>query len=370
MGKCSLCHISHPTISSFLSICLNCIRKRPEEALEIAQKRRASARLKFGLPPSPLRNPNGIKCNGCANSCSIGIGEIGFCGLVKNIEGRLIRLGGSPDRGILEWYYDPLPTNCVASWFCPGCTGRGYPKYSYSQGPEIFHENLAVFYGSCSYDCLYCQNWHFRKLTVGLKSFISAKDLAAKAEKKSVSCICYFGGDPSTQMPHCLETSKIALEKAKESNRILRLCWETNGNISEDFIPMMGEYALESGGNIKFDIKSWDENLNIILCGTSNRSSLNNLKLLGKFYEKRLEVPLISVSTLLVPGYIDVEEVRNIAEFISSIDRSIPYTLLGFYGCFFMEDLPRTSRSLALKCKEVALKYLDNVSIGNIWLLS
>ncbi|MEM1573880.1 MAG: radical SAM protein [Candidatus Methanomethylicaceae archaeon] len=370
MGKCVLCENSHPTISNFLSICLNCIRKKPEEALRIAQEKRKFIRSKIGLPPSPVRNPNGIKCNGCANKCSLGENEIGFCGLVKNINGNLFRLGGTPDKGILEWYYDPLPTNCVASWFCPGCTGRGYPKYSYSPGPEVFHENLAVFYGSCSYDCLFCQNWHYKKLTLSLKNFISAKELAMKADKKSVSCICYFGGDPSSQMPHCLETSRISLERARELNRILRICWETNGNISEEYIPIMGKYALESGGNIKFDIKSWDENLNIILCGTSNKPSLNNLKILGRLYEKRPEVPLLSVSTLLIPGYIDVEEIKGIAEFISSINPNIPYTLLGFYGCYLMEDLPRTSKTLAFKCREIALKYVNNVSIGNIWLLS
>ncbi len=367
MGKCLICNNSSSLISNTISVCLNCIRKKPEEALRISYSAHKISRANFSLPPEPPRDPNGLICRRCANNCSIGNGGIGFCGLVRNIDNKLEYLGGTPDKGILEWYYDPIPTNCVASWFCPGCTGIGYPKYSYTSGPEFGYYNLAVFYGSCSFDCLFYQNWHFRNLSKKLYPYISAKELAMKVLKDKVSCICYFGGDPSTQMPHCIETSKIALEES--SNRILRICWETNGNFSRDFALIACKYALESGGNIKFDIKAWDENLNKILCGVSNKAALENLKLLGSFYDKRPEVPLISVSTLLIPGYIDVEEVENIAKFISSINPSIPYTLLAFYGCYMMKDLPRTSYSLAIKCKEIASKYLENITIGNISLL-
>ncbi|MEJ2366587.1 MAG: PEP/pyruvate-binding domain-containing protein [Deltaproteobacteria bacterium] len=40
-------------------------------------------------------------------------------------------------------------TNCVADWVCAGHRQAGY-------------HNLAVFYASCTINCLYCQNWHFR----------------------------------------------------------------------------------------------------------------------------------------------------------------------------------------------------------------
>ncbi|MCX8182303.1 MAG: radical SAM protein [Candidatus Methanomethyliaceae archaeon] len=339
-------------------------------AIEITSESHKSTRSKFGLPPSPPRDEGGAQCKGCANNCKLWNGSTGYCGLVKNIDGRLVRLGGTPDRGVLEWYYDPLPTNCVSSWFCPGCTGRGYPIYSYSQGPELGYYNLAVFYGSCSFDCLFCQNWHYRSLSAKASPTISSKDLALKIKERRVSCICFFGGDPSTQMPHSLETCRIASEIARDSGRILRLCWETNGHFTREAAMSAYEYALKSGGNIKFDIKAWDESLNIALCGVSNRSALDNFKSLGKLYGKRPDPPPLSASTLLIPGYIDAEEVEMIADFISSVDRTIPYTLLAFYGCYAMGDLPTTSRSLAIECKQAALKHLDHVSIGNIHLLS
>jgi len=79
---------------------------------------------------------------------------------------------------------------------------------------------------------------------------------------------------------------------------------------------------------------------------------------------------VLSASTLLIPGYVDVEEVKNVAKFISEIDQNIPYTLLAFYPCYVMDDLPTTSKKQAAECQKAAEKFLKNVRIGNIHLLS
>jgi len=365
LGRCQICGAKSPLIA-----CLRCIRERPEEAIRVSSHLHAESRSLFGLPPEPPKDPNGVKCGMCANDCSIGVGEKGFCGLVANVDGHLVRLGGTPRKGILDWYYDPLPTNCVAWWFCPGCTGAGYPRYAYMDGPERGYSNLAVFYGACSFDCFFCQNWHYRYNSERLSPSMNAENLASKVDEH-VSCICYFGGDPSVQMPHAIKTSQIALEKAREDNRILRICWETNGNLRKEFAQKAAELSLVSGGVVKFDLKTWDENLNRVLCGVSNKSTLENFRMIGERYlKKRPEVPLLTASTLLVPGYIDAEEVENIAMFIATVDPEIPYTLLAFYPQYMMKDLPTTSRKQAQECYRAAKKYLDKVRIGNIHLLS
>jgi len=369
LGRCKVCGKSSPLISDRLGVCINCLREKPEAALEVTNQVHAESRSRFGLPPNPPRDPNGIRCGMCANDCQIGIGEKGYCGLVANVNGHLVRLGGTAERGVLEWYYDDLPTNCVAWWFCPGCTGTGYPRYAYRRGPEIGYANLAVFYGACSLDCLYCQNWHYRYNAQKLSPVMTAENLASKADKH-VSCICFFGGDPSVQMPHALKTSRIALEKAQEEKRILRICWETNGNFRRRFALEAAELSFISGGVVKFDLKAWDENIYKALCGVSNIPILDNFKVLGeKYFERRQEVPILTASTLLVPGYIDATEVSNIARFISEISPEIPYTLLAFYPQYIMNDLPTTSRKQALECYHAAKRYLKRVRIGNIHLL-
>ncbi len=370
LGRCLICGDESPLIAGQLGVCLKCIRRTPEEAVEIAKRVHNATRRVFGLPPTPPKDPDGLACGVCANDCRIKPGKKGFCGLVLNSNGRLTRLGGTQERGLLEWYYDPLPTNCVAWWFCPGCTGAGYPKYAYKPGVEEGFSNLAVFYGSCSFDCLFCQNWHFRQMSQSLRPLVSSEELASKVDR-SVSCVCFFGGDPSTQMMHALETSRITLQRSEEEKRILRICWETNGNMSKAFALKVAELSLKSGGVVKFDLKVWDETLSRVLCGVSNRAAFANFREIGEsFFKQRPEVPVLTASTLLIPGYVDAVEVEDIARFIAEVNPRIPYTLLAFYPQYIMDDLPTTSRRQARECYEAARKHLEKVRIGNVHLLS
>ena len=80
--------------------------------------------------------------------------------------------------------------------------------------------------------------------------------------------------------------------------------------------------------------------------------------------------PFLIASTLLVPGYVDETEVSGIAQFIAGLDPEIPYSLLAFYPQFYLHDLPTTSRTHALRCKEAAeMAGLINVHVGNLHLL-
>lgn len=172
------------------------------------------------------------------------------------------------------------------------------------------------------------------------------------------------------QMPHALKTSEIALKQAVSEGRLLRICWETNGYWKREFGLKAAELSLVSGGVVKFDLKTWDENLNRTLCGVSNNLTLDNFRMIGEaFYEKRPSLPVLTASTLLISGYVDDLEVGKIARFISEIDPRIPYSLLAFCPHYVMSDLPTTSRELAYRCLDAAKKHLKNVRLGNIHLL-
>lgn len=128
--------------------------------------------------------------------------------------------------------------------------------------------------------------------------------------------------------------------------------------------------ACDSGGCVKFDIKTWNESLHIALCGVSNKRTKENFGSAARWIKKRPEPPLLIASTLLVPGYIDEKEIRGISKWIASFDPEIPYALLAFYPQFFFQDLPATSRELAIRCKQVAEEEgLRRVRIGNLHLL-
>jgi pyruvate formate lyase activating enzyme len=365
MGKCNICGKISPLISRAIEICGECLRHTNLGKDDLARIH-APARLPYGLPVSAPKTPGAPECTLCANLCRPGPGEKGYCGLRQNRDGSLS--GGKAHSARVSFYHDPLPTNCVADWVCPAGTGAGFPKYARSSGPDYGFYNLAVFYEACSFDCLFCQNWQFRRGIERGGKVLSAPSLAAAAGEKT-ACVCYFGGDPSPQLPHALVASRLM--RRANPDRILRICFETNGSFSPAFLPKVARVSLESGGCVKFDLKAFNPNLHRALCGVDNTRTLENFAALASFVPKRPEVPLLAASTLLVPGYIDAEEVHRIGRFIASLDLNIPYSLLAFAPQFKMDDLPRTSKRHADECLAAAeAAGLKRIHLGNAHLLA
>jgi pyruvate formate lyase activating enzyme len=354
--RCALCGAQSRLIASQLRVCLDCIRNQPEEALSITATAHTRARRLFNLPEMAPTAEVGARCVLCFRRCRIPEGGRGFCGMRTVKDGRLVHLAGTPKRGLLHWYRDPLPTNCVADWVC-----SGHKQYS--------HHNLAVFYASCTLDCLFCQNWHYRETDPtrdrqGTINALSSSELTQAANSRTY-CICFFGGDPASQMPHALATGKALADQG------IAVCWETAGTMHPRLMHRALELSLETGGCIKFDLKAYNENLHIALTSGSNQRTLENFSSAAERFSERPSPPPLVASTLLVPGYVDPEEVGRIAKFIAHLNPDIPYALLGFHPHFVMNDLPLTSKVHAQAALEAARAAgLTNVRIGNIHLLS
>jgi pyruvate formate lyase activating enzyme len=320
----------------------------------------------YGLPTSPPRDGGGLGCIICSNQCIIGSGSMGYCGLRLNVNGRF-QSKATSSKALLYAYKDPHVTNCCAAYFCPAGTGLGYPKFAYTNGPEYGYYNYAVFFYGCNFSCLYCQNFSHKNLSeaneVSIGSFIRNV-----VRDQSISCICYFGGSPEPSLPFAIAASRRVLEEC--CGRIVRICFEWNGCGNRILIKRASELSLISGGNIKFDLKCFDERLSIALSGVSNRQAYENFKFIAeKYYPERRNIPVLNATTLLVPEYVNVDEVEDIASFISEINDEIPYSLLVFYPNFMMVDMPITPLKQVIECYKVARKYLKNVYVGNLHLI-
>lgn len=349
MVKCRICG-KERLISKNLPICIECIRENGEKAVIFSNQIHKKVRESFNLPFLPPESKNGIKCNLCANQCIMGKGEKGYCGLRENIDG-VLKSKVDSEKGVFEYYYDPIPTNCCASWFC-NADKEGKGKY-----------NLAVFFYGCSFNCLFCQNYTHKYIEN--QPILPFNQLLNCSNSKKVYCVCFFGGSPEPHMPFVIKFSEEILKI-----RDIRICFEWNGSGNENFVRKIGEIALRSKGIIKFDLKAFDEKLNIVLTGVSNKRTYENFKLIGDEFLPKADYPLLTATTLLVPGYIDEIEVEKIASFISKINPEIPYSLLVFYPEFYLNDLPVTPKEIVFRCYEKAKKYLKNVHIGNLHLIN
>ena len=361
-GTCNFCGTTSKTVSGVLNICRECIYKKDWDLvkphiLDVHEKVRALEELP-SKPPKAAKEAIKLNCNFCINECALSENDLSYCGL-RNLEKN--KSGELPlptkRKGYIHGYLDPIPTNCCNAWFCDG----DYHTYSYA----------AFLYG-CSFSCLFCQNSshkHFSK-----KSLVDANKLADNIyNNEKITCICFFGGTPEVQLPFSINLSNQIIEKIKAKNdpRKFRVCWEWNGSGNRALIDKCMQLALNSGGNIKFDLKAFNEKLNYALCGISNNRTLDNFRYLAENYfgSRGKGMYEMSACTLLVPGYVNHEEVELIARFISQINEEIPYSLLVFHPDYQMNDLPITSKKQANKCFETAKKYLKHVNLGNKFLL-
>lgn len=104
-----------------------------------------------------------------------------------------------------------------------------------------------------------------------------------------VSCVCFFGGDPSAEVHFAINFSQRALKRKKK----LRICWETNGLFSKKFLKKVVEL-----------LNTHRKEVHLALTGYTNEAILENFAEVAKYFDQRKSVPLLTASTLLVPGYI------------------------------------------------------------------
>ena len=248
-------------------------------------------------------------------------------------------------------------------------TGIGFPKWALKPRAEYGYSNLSVFFYGCSLDCLFCQNVYHKQIAqgtpIGLEEFLSVIEQNLK-----ISCICYFGGSPEPQMPF---TIKVIEEcKTRFPNRILRQCFEMNGQGNPTLMKKMGKLVEGSGGIIKFDLKAFSEPVYTALSGVSKKACYDNFTMLANtlsFEDK--DYPPLMATTLLVPHYVDEFEVTQIARFLKKLNKpSIEYSLLIFHPRHLMRDLPVTPLDQAQRCYDAVKRELGkSPHIGNIGLL-
>ncbi len=326
-----------------IGLCLSCLRTIP--AREVLNQAHTS-REKYNLPSAPPRSSPGKTCRLCANECKLSEGQAGFCGLRVGQKEKIT--WNLPRRTLSAYaYYDPLPTNCCAAWFCPGSREKGV--------------NLAVFLYGCNFDCLFCQNASHR--WVKQADSISFEDLVNLALNPSVRCVCFFGGSPEPQLPLAIQVSR---EIIRRSPRPIHICWEWNGAGHPSLVQKAAELSLETGGTVKFDLKAWTPAVGEALCGVSLRRTYENLARLGCLFP---QPGLLTATTLLVPYYVEVTEVEEIARFLAAINPDFPYSLLVFHPDDRLKDLPITPRAQVKEAYKAARRHLNRVHIGNLHLL-
>ncbi|MCX6750984.1 MAG: radical SAM protein [Candidatus Pacearchaeota archaeon] len=148
------------------------------------------------------------------------------------------------------------------------------------------------------------------------------------------------------------DTAVLAREKGLKNILV------TNGYMTKECLDFLGEYI----DAMNIDLKSSNEKFYNKICKAKLKPVLETIKLAHK---KGIH---IEITTLVVPGENNsVKEFHNIAEFIASIDKNIPWHISRFFPMYKMRDKDTTSLESLKKAEAIGKKYLKHVYLGNIW---
>lgn len=148
-------------------------------------------------------------------------------------------------------------------------------------------------------------------------------------------------------------------EKIKEENLPLWILFETNGyGLTPKNLDIFKKSGIDS---FWLDIKAYDPEIHKKLTGVTNEWIL-------KLPEEILKRDFVlEVLTLYIPGWVEEEQIKKIAEIISKIDKKIPFTILAFFPEYRMKETPSPTLEQMLRAyREVRETGLENVKLGNI----
>jgi len=234
-----------------------------------------------------------------------------------------------------------------------GVTSSATNIYHITHSPS--NETVSLYFGGCNFDCRGCTrkkmvlDLHLERRSVPAKKqlhFLTFKKVIDALKKVEPKRVLFLGGEPTVDL-------KLA-DLAKSIHNEFRAC---NVLFTNAFVLP----SLEDIDEVCVGLKALDNRLHLDYTGKSNRRVLENFVTLH-----RSNVKLRSES-ILIPGYIDCEEIGRIAKFIASVDPDIPHIIDAYIpapGTPWRRPTPREVD----KAVKAARKYLNNVSgrKGNI----
>lgn len=141
----------------------------------------------------------------------------------------------------------------------------------------------------------------------------------------------------------------------KENNTDTSVVVVTNGYINEEPLKKLLPYV----DAMNIDLKGYTNRYYNNICGAKLEPVLETIKRCSEYCH-------VEITTLLVSEENDsLEEARQIAEFIASIDENIPLHLSRYFPRYKMEN-EATKIEKITEAQNEAKKYLKHVYVGNV----
>jgi len=278
-----------------------------------------------------------VACKLCAHRCVLNEGQFGLCGVRQNVGGVL---------------YTHVYEEAIAAHVDPI---EKKPFFHFLPGSK----SLSIATVGCNFRCPFCQNWEISQSRPsdgksGLRSTrLAVKEVVRQAMLNDCQSISYTYTEPTIFFEYAYETARLAKESGLRNNFV------TNGFMTGEALETIKPYL--DAANV--DLKFFREESYQKICKARLQpvlESISKMRELGIWVE---------VTTLVIPGLNDSEEeLRDIARFLASVDRDIPWHLSRFHPDYEYLDKQATPVATLRKARDIGKSEgLRYIYLGNVW---
>ena len=275
-----------------------------------------------------------VHCYLCNHHCRIGEGKRGICAVRENREGTLYTL---VYRQLISRNVDPVEKK---------------PMFHFAPGSRSF--SIATVGGN--FRCDFCQNYEISQMPRDENSItgqdVAPEEIVAMAKKTGCKTIAYTYTEPTIYFEYAYD---IAQKASKEG---LKNIFVTNGYMTEEALRTLHPHL--HGANV--DLKAFREEFYQKRCGAKLEGVLRSLKVM-----KELGV-WVEITTLIIPELNDSEEeLQELARFIASLGKEVPWHISRFHPMYKMLDRSPTSVRILERARKIGLEAgLRYVYTGNV----
>ncbi len=290
--------------------------------------------------PLTQPHPSGkLRCLACGHRCLIAPNSAGVC-KVRFHDGSTLRVPWGYVAGV---NVDPIEKKPFFH-FLPGAGALSFGMLG------------------CNFRCDYCQNWLTSQALrdpAADPSLYGGRPVRETTPEELVALAVRYGAlvvtstynEPLITSEWAVDVFRLARTKG------LKCTYVSNGFASPEVLDYLAPWL----DGMKVDLKSMREATYRRLGG---RLSVV-LDTIRALWQRRIWTEIV---TLVVPGFNDSrEELRDIARFIASVSRDIPWHVTAFHSDYRMSDTPSTTREQLLSAAEIGREEgLHYVYAGNI----
>ncbi len=276
-----------------------------------------------------------VRCILCPRYCIIEPSKSGFCGVRRNIDGKLYTLVYGR---VVARHVDPIEKK---------------PLYHFLPGSRAY--SIATV--GCNLACKFCQNYEISQYPREGRGVVGEKfypeDLVNEAKQLECEVIAYTYTEPTIFYELALDTAKLAHKEG------IKNVFVTNGYINEEPLREIAKY-LDA---VNVDLKSMRDEFYWEVCSAHLAPVLESIKNYRKYGV------WIEITTLVIPGYNDSkEELTRIAKFIKGIGDEVPWHVSAFYPHYKFLHVPRTPVDTLRMAydigREIGLRYVYEGNVG------